>query len=111
MSDGRPGKAPQATLPKKKCIVAYAADAARQYLWPVALPVEATIADAIESARSQSPDADVPWDSAPVGIFGEPRNRADLPADGDRIELYRPLRDDPRARRRAKSARRSKANE
>jgi putative ubiquitin-RnfH superfamily antitoxin RatB of RatAB toxin-antitoxin module len=110
MSEGWPGKAPQATSPQKKCLVAYA-DSACQYLWPVALPADATIADAIESARRQAPDVDVPWDSAPVGIFGEPRSRADLPADGDRIELYRPLRDDPRARRRAQSARRSKANE
>ena len=93
-------------MSEKHCIVAYA-DGARQYLWPVALPAEATIADAIDSARGQSPQADVPWDSAPVGIFGELRSRADLPADGDRIELYRPLRDDPRARRRAK-ARKSK---
>ncbi|MDE2450505.1 MAG: RnfH family protein [Gammaproteobacteria bacterium] len=93
----------------KHCVVAYA-DPVRQYLWPVALPVEATIADAIESARRQAPDADVPWDSASVGIFGEPRSRADIPADGDRIELYRPLHDDPRARRRAQSVRRPKAN-
>ena len=96
-------------MSEKRCVVAYA-DAARQYLWPVALRAEATIADAIESARHQAPDADIPWDSAPVGIFGEPRTRADLPADGDRIELYRPLRDDPKARRRSQSVRRPKAS-
>ncbi len=94
-----------ATLPQKKIVVAYA-DSVRQYLWPVALPAGATIADAIESARCQAQDPDIPWDSAPVGIFGEPRSRTDVPADGDRIEIYRPLRDDPRARRRARSARR-----
>jgi putative ubiquitin-RnfH superfamily antitoxin RatB of RatAB toxin-antitoxin module len=89
-------------------MVAYA-EIARQYLWPVVLSAEATIADAIEAARRQAPQADVPWDTAPVGIFGEPHNRADVPADGDRIELYRPLRDDPKERRRAHSVRRSKA--
>jgi uncharacterized protein len=89
---------------EKHCVVAYG-DCARQYLWPVALPAEATIGDAIEAARRQAPDVDVPWDSAPVGIFGEPRSRADLPAEGDRIELYRPLPDDPKARRRAKARR------
>jgi uncharacterized protein len=82
----------------------------RQHLWPVVLPPEATIAQAIEAARRQAPDAEVPWESAPVGIFGEPRTRADRPADGDRIELYRPLSDDPRARRRAESKRRPKAS-
>ena len=94
----------------KRCVVAYA-DAARQYLWPVVLPAEATITDAIEAARGQAQDADVPWDSAPVGIFGEARSRADLPVDGDRIELYRPLRNDPRSRRRAKSTRPPRASE
>ena len=91
-------------------MVAYA-DSARQYLWPVVLSAEATIADALEAARRQAQGVDVPWDSAPVGIFGEPRTRADVVADGDRVELYRPLRDDPKARRRAQSARRSKASQ
>ncbi len=93
----------------KRCVVAFAG-AARQFLWPVVLPADATIAEAIEAARRQARDTAVPWDSAPVGIFGEPRSRADLPADGDRIELYRPLADDPRARRRTQSVRRSKAS-
>ncbi|HEX8756532.1 MAG TPA: RnfH family protein [Steroidobacteraceae bacterium] len=95
----------------KQCVVAYAADGARQYLWPVVLPAEATIAEAIGAARRQAQTDGIPWDSAPVGIFGEPRMRADLPADGDRIELYRPLSEDPRVRRRAQSGRRPKANE
>lgn len=90
-------------------MVAYAGST-RQYLWPVTLSADGTIADAIQAARSQALDTEVPWDSAPVGIFGEPRTRADLPADGDRIELYRPLCDDPRQRRRAQSVRRPKAN-
>ena len=88
----------------KLCVVVYG-DSARQYLWRVALPAEATIGEAIEAARRQAPEVDVPWDTAPVGIFGEPCTRADVPADGDRIELYRPLRDDPKARRRARARR------
>jgi putative ubiquitin-RnfH superfamily antitoxin RatB of RatAB toxin-antitoxin module len=93
---------------QKRCVVAFAAPA-RQYLWQVALAPDATIADAIEAARRQAKDILVPWDSAAVGIFGEPRTRADLPRDGDRIELYRPLSADPRARRRAQSTRRPKS--
>ncbi len=89
-------------------MVAYA-ERARQFLWPVVLPLQATIAEAIEAARRQAPNADVPWESAPVGIFGEPRSRTDIPRDGDRIELYRPLPEDPRSRRRAQSVRGSKA--
>ena len=93
----------------KHCVVAYA-DPARQYLWSVVLPAEATIADAIEAARRQAPQAEVPWEIAPVGIFGESRSRSDLPADGDRIELYRLLDADPRARRRARSVRPPKSS-
>lgn len=83
----------------------------RQYLWEVELPPEATIGEAIEAARRSAREPLVPWDSAPVGIFGELRTRADRPADGDRIELYRPLSADPRARRRAQAARRPKSGQ
>jgi len=86
--------------PGKRCVVAYATRT-RQYLWSVELPGQASIADALAAARAAAdPAAAIPWDSAPVGIFGEPRARTDSCADGDRIELYRPLRRDPRERRR-----------
>ena len=86
------------------CLVAYATRE-RQYLWSVELPDEATIADALAAARrvaereSAGPAAAV-WDAAPVGVFGEPRERTARCEEGDRIELYRPLRADPRVRRR-----------
>ena len=92
---------------RKRCLVAYATRD-NQYLWTVELPAEATVADAIGVARNQSPDPpnqhpalpQVPWDSAPVGIYGEPCERSAEPREGDRIELYRPLISDPRDRRR-----------
>lgn len=83
----------------KRCRVAYATRE-RQYLWSVQLPPSASIADALLAARAIAGAEDIPWDSAAVGIFGEPRARSDPCADGDRIELYRPLRRDPRERRR-----------
>jgi putative ubiquitin-RnfH superfamily antitoxin RatB of RatAB toxin-antitoxin module len=91
----------------KRCLVAYAT-AHRQFLWPVELEPDADVAAALSAARCLASDVPVPWDSAPVGIFGEPCARDAQPADGDRIELYRPLLQDPRARRRARvgSARR-----
>jgi uncharacterized protein len=88
----------------KRCLVAYATRE-RQYLWSVELPADATIEDAVGAARrvaqreSAAIDAAI-WDSAPVGVFGELRARTARCEDGDRIELYRPLRADPRARRR-----------
>jgi putative ubiquitin-RnfH superfamily antitoxin RatB of RatAB toxin-antitoxin module len=91
-------------------VVAYATRD-HQYLWTVDLPQGATIADALEVARGLAATTrttpgthheieEVPWDTAPVGVFGEARDRQDVPGDGDRIEIYRPLRSDPRQRRR-----------
>ena len=87
---------------RKCCTVAYATRE-RQHLWHVELPAGASIAAALSAARAQAgPEAEalVPWDSAAVGIFGEARTRSAPCADGDRIELYRPLHRDPRERRR-----------
>jgi putative ubiquitin-RnfH superfamily antitoxin RatB of RatAB toxin-antitoxin module len=67
----------------------------------------ATIGEALAAARVQlgAVAVAVPnWDTAPTGVFGELRVRDFVPADGDRIELYRALQIDPRARRRARVA-------
>jgi len=84
---------------RKRCTVAYAT-AEHQYLWVVDLPPDATVSDAIEAARQIANAPELPWETAPVGIFGELCQRSDCPSGGDRIELYRPLRCDPRQRRR-----------
>jgi len=99
--------------PAKHCTVAYATRA-RQYLWRLELPASATIAEALAAARrcaarDGSGDAAIPWDSAAVGIFGELRTRSEPCADGDRIELYRPLTRDPRERRRERVQRTRRA--
>jgi len=87
---------------RKRCTVAFALPQ-RQFLWEVELPEGASIADALAAAQALALErgeaGSVPWD-APVGIFGEARARHDIPRDGDRVELYRPLPADPRQRRR-----------
>jgi putative ubiquitin-RnfH superfamily antitoxin RatB of RatAB toxin-antitoxin module len=91
---------------RKRCMVAYATRG-RQHLWSVELPVQGSVADALEAARRQAGQEGVAdaiaWDTAPVGIYGEPCARSAIPADGDRIEIYRALAGDPRERRRARS--------
>jgi uncharacterized protein len=92
---------------RKRCIVAWATPE-RQLLWTLELPAGATVADALEAARQAAAGAapadggraGIPWDNAPVGIFGEPTTRAHVLRDGDRLEIYRPLRHDPKATRR-----------
>jgi putative ubiquitin-RnfH superfamily antitoxin RatB of RatAB toxin-antitoxin module len=91
----------------KRCTVAFATPE-RQWLWPVVLPEDATVADALALARVQSAGADVPWD-ADVGIFGELCEASAVPRDGDRIEIYRPLKLDPKESRRARAKARTPA--
>jgi hypothetical protein len=89
----------------KHCLVAFALPA-RQFLWAVEVPVAATVAEVLQQARLQAvargEDGQVPWDSAALGIFGEPCDRGEVPRDGDRVEIYRPLINDPRVSRRAR---------
>ena len=103
---------PSAPAPGKRCTVAYA-KRERQFLWSVELPGSASIADALAAARASAALAGeaqgIPWSSAAVGIFGEPRTREASCADGDRIELYRPLHADPRERRRQRVQRERRA--
>ena len=88
----------------KRCTVAYAL-ADTQWLWPLELPVDATVADALAAARLIATSApDLAWESASVGVFGVVCAREFVFADGDRIEIYRPLAVDPRAARRERAA-------
>jgi uncharacterized protein len=80
----------------------------RQWLWRLTLPDDATVADALVEARAQSAESAVPWD-ADVGIFGELCDRSAVPRDGDRIEIYRPLKLDPKESRRERARARKAA--
>ena len=89
----------------KHCSVAFALPA-QQFLWAVELPAAATVAEVLQQARVQAAargeEGQVPWDSDSLGIFGEPCRREDVPRDGDRVEIYRALINDPRTSRRAR---------
>jgi putative ubiquitin-RnfH superfamily antitoxin RatB of RatAB toxin-antitoxin module len=91
----------------KRCTVAFAMPD-RQWIWAVELPDDGTVADALQLARAQAGELPVPWD-ADVGIFGELCERAAVPRDGDRIEVYRPLRLDPKESRRERARARKAA--
>lgn len=91
----------------KKCTVVFAMPE-RQWSWAVLLPDGATVGEALQLARTQATGVDVPW-NADTGIFGELCDRAAVPRDGDRIELYRPLKADPKESRRARAQARKAA--
>ncbi len=67
------------------------------------LAPEATIEAALAAARGVLGESVADWERAVTGIYGELRPRTHVPADGDRIELYRPLKADPRASRRLRA--------
>ena|SRR5689334_8877565 len=86
----------------KRCVVVFATPEV-QWTWTVELDAAATVGEALAIARAQGATVAVPWD-ADVGIFGELCARDAVPRDGDRIEIYRPLRSDPKVSRRARVA-------
>jgi putative ubiquitin-RnfH superfamily antitoxin RatB of RatAB toxin-antitoxin module len=73
------------------------------------LPDDATIAVALIEARHALGDSAADWEHAATGVYGKVYGRAHVPADGDRIELYRPLNIDPRAQRRARAEQAARA--
>lgn len=92
------------TDPRKHCSVA--CDTPHGILCcELEVPRGATIAEVLAAARPLLREADIDWERGPVGIYGHPCSRDQVPADGDRIELYRRLQFDARAARRARAAR------
>lgn len=104
---GRSRATPEVT--HKCCLVAIDA-AAGPLLIEVDLAGDATISTALALARAalvrDRLPCDIDWDGAAAGIWGQRCERAAVPQDGDRIEVYRPLPADPRERRRRRAAQR-----
>jgi len=76
----------------------------RQELIRVRVPEGSSVADAIRVSRIGDAFPDENLDDCPVGIWGRPAVKGQALCDGDRIELYRPLRKDPREARRELAA-------
>ena len=85
----------------KRVVVVFALPE-RQWTWPLELADAATVGDALERARTAAGDVPVPWEGQ-VGIFGALCDRSAVPRDGDRIEIYRALRADPKVSRRERA--------
>ena len=68
--------------------------------WAVTLPGGATVLDALEASglRAVSPDADLR--RAVVGVWGRKVRLEHGLREGDRVEIYRPLKVDPKLARR-----------
>ena len=79
--------------------VAYA-DADKQVIVPLQVPVGAVRRSGL---AEQFPDMDP--NTAAIGVFGIPVSPCAPLAQGDRVEIYRPLQVDPKEARRQRAAR------
>ncbi|MAS05740.1 MAG: RnfH family protein [Ahrensia sp.] len=80
-----------------------------QLVVPVRLAEGATVADAIERSglRERFPELEI--NPERLGVFADRRSPGDRLRDGDRVEIYRPLKVDPKvARRMAAEAKRQR---
>ena len=84
--------------------VAYA-ERSRQLVVAVELPAGATVNDAIDNALPQLQAAfpAVEFTKLTAGIWGEAADRAKVLQADDRVEIYRPLTDDPKLARRTRA--------
>lgn len=69
------------------------------------LPAGASAGDAVQRSGLLERFPGIPWPGAPIGIFGKPVAPSASLAEGDRVEIYRPLRVDPKEARRLRAAR------
>jgi len=80
---------------------------ARQQLVNLEVAAECSARDAVQMAIEQGldiTDADVDIATAPLGVFGEHVTDDAVLQDGDRVEIYRPLQQDPKELRRRRAA-------
>jgi putative ubiquitin-RnfH superfamily antitoxin RatB of RatAB toxin-antitoxin module len=88
--------------PSKIAVEIVYALADRQVLRRILLPDGSTVEDAIQVSglRAAFPE----MDTTHVGIHGEPVPLTTVLRDRDRVEIYRPLRADPKEVRRTRAA-------
>lgn len=75
----------------------------RQYLRTVRLEEGSTVEQAIIASGLLELRKDIDLKSNKVGVYSRPVKLADIIADGDRIEIYRPLIADPKELRRLRA--------
>jgi putative ubiquitin-RnfH superfamily antitoxin RatB of RatAB toxin-antitoxin module len=67
------------------------------------LPAPARLADVLRTAAADPAFLGVDLTNSPVGVFGRRMAPQQFVRDGDRVEIYRPLANDPKSARRARA--------
>jgi len=82
--------------------VAYATPE-RQVLVQLRLPVGSIVGQAVSASGLQQHFPEIDESSIAVGIFAKPCRTDQVLAQGDRVEIYRPLLNDPKDARRQRA--------
>jgi putative ubiquitin-RnfH superfamily antitoxin RatB of RatAB toxin-antitoxin module len=77
--------------------------AEKQVLRAVELPEGATVAEVIEASNIAQQFPGIDLGKLPSGVWGKRVERSYVVRDGDRVELYRSLENEPREARRLKA--------
>ena len=72
----------------------------KQELITISLSNFSTVFDAIKKSKIQEKYPDFDFDSCAVGIWSQLEQLTSILKDGDRVEIYRDLEDDPKEKRR-----------
>lgn len=86
-------------------VVAYSPAARVVCEMPLRVPAGTTVAQALQASGLAQRFADLDLAQAPVGIWGRKAGREQVLRAQDRVEVYRPLRVDPKVARRERFAR------
>ncbi|HXX85689.1 MAG TPA: RnfH family protein [Casimicrobiaceae bacterium] len=87
------------------CVVYASAERATEII--MRLSAGASVAEAIARSRIAELHPEVDFTRAPTGIYGRKVDRSAALADGDRVEIYRPLAANPKDVRRRRARRRA----
>ncbi|MEO0974402.1 MAG: RnfH family protein [Pseudomonadota bacterium] len=79
------------------------AEAARQHRVHLTVPAGTTAAQAVAMSAIAAGVGDPGLDDAPLGVYGHRVDPTFELADGDRVEIYRPLQADPKVSRRTRA--------
>lgn len=79
------------------------AEAASVWQAELTLPPASTIAQALQASRFARLFPNYPYDGLRVGVYGQESPLDHVLADGDRVEIYRPLVFDPMESRRRRA--------
>ena len=93
-----------ASAPELRVEVAYATPD-RQVVKDLRLSAGSRVRDAIAASGLLAEFPEIDLHVNPVGVYAEPVTLDTVLEDGDRVEIYRPLRADPKEMRRRRAAR------